>query len=163
MPSKHSKNNSVRNLWQLSICSSHKLNTKLISIMVFFFFQEATHFRYHEKVQAGVGSITQRLGTDSQQPFGHCCLSLAPVEDAVMTPSGHIYEREVILEYLLKKTKELKKQAKDFEKQEQQQVSEQRQKELAATDALVDKFVETVEGVETVVKRKASELESKNR
>ena len=80
-----------------------------------------------------------------------------------MTPSGHIYEREVILEYLLKKTKELKKQAKDFEKQEQQQVSEQRQKELAATDALVDKFVETVEGVETVVKRKASELESKNR
>lgn len=80
-----------------------------------------------------------------------------------MSPSGHIYEREVILEYLLKKTKELKKQAKQFEQQQAQAVSEEREKERQASDAVVDKFVETVEGVASVVKRKASDLESKNR
>lgn len=123
---------------------------------------DATHFRYHEKVQAGVGSITQRLGTDSQQPFGHCCLCLAPVEDAVISPSGHMYEREVILEYLLKKTKELKKQAKMYAQQQEQAVEDERHRQEAAGEAVVNKFVETVEGVENVVKRKASELEAKN-
>jgi nitric oxide synthase-interacting protein len=114
-------------------------------------------------VQAGVGSITQRLGKDSQQPFGHCCLCLAPVEDAVVSPSGHIYEREVILEYLLTKTKELKKQAKQFEQQQEKEAIDERQKIQDASDAAVNKFVESVEGVATVVKRKASELEEKSR
>jgi hypothetical protein len=134
------------------------------SVLVFTFtLQEATHFRYAEKVQAGVGSITQRLGADSQQPFGHCCLSLAPVEDAVMTPSGHIYEREAILEYLLMKTKELKKQARLFEQQQQQQADEERAKAEEASASAVNRFVDSVEGVSTVVKRKASEVEERNR
>lgn len=125
--------------------------------------QTATHFRYHEKVQAGVGSITQRLGTDSQQPFGHCCLSLAPVEDAVLTPSGHIYEREAMLEYLLKKTKALKKQAKQFEQQQEKAAAAEREQEQRAGEAAVDQFIDTVEGVAAVLKRKASDTEEQNR
>lgn len=42
------------------------------------------HFTYAEKAAANVGSITQRLGTDSQLPFGYCCLSLQPVVNAVV-------------------------------------------------------------------------------
>lgn len=84
------------------------------------------------QVKAGLGSITQRLGSDSQLPFGYCCLSLQPVRDAVITfvlidffvlniisrPSGHIYEREVILEYLLNKTRELKLQTQAYEEEQ---------------------------------------------
>lgn len=123
---------------------------------------DSSHFRYHEKARAGLGTVSQRLGTDSQLPFGHCCLSLAPVEDAVMSPSGHIYEREAILEYLLKKTKDLKKQAKIFEQQQEQIINEERRKVDDEADAAIDKFVDSVEGVATVVKRKISDEESKN-
>eukprot|EP01034_Spumella_vulgaris_P022185 gene22185-28295_t len=41
-----------------------------------------------------------------------------PAEEAVVSPSGHIYSREYILEYLLTKSKELKKVTKAFEAQE---------------------------------------------
>lgn len=85
------------------------------------------------------------------------------MEDAVISPSGHMYEREVILEYLLKKTKELKKQAKMFAQQQEQAVMDERQRQQEEGDAVLNKFVDTVEGVANVVKRKASEVESKNR
>ena len=74
-----------------------------------------------------------------------------------------MYEREVILEYLLKKTKELKKQAKMFAQQQEQAVMDERQRQQEEGDAGLNKFVDTVEGVANVVKRKASEVESKNR
>jgi len=41
-----------------------------------------------------------------------------PADDAVVTPSGHIYGRESILEYLLTKSRELKEQMKAFEEQQ---------------------------------------------
>jgi hypothetical protein len=41
-----------------------------------------------------------------------------PAEEAVVSPSGRIYSREFILEYLLTKSKELKKITKAFEAQE---------------------------------------------
>jgi nitric oxide synthase-interacting protein len=76
------------------------------------------HLTYGEKRKNGIGSISQRLGSDSQLPFGYCPLSLVPIEDAVVSPSGHIYSREAILEYLLNKTQEIKAQARAFEEQE---------------------------------------------
>jgi len=36
------------------------------------------HLSYHEKVKNGIGTITQRLGVDSQLPFGYCGLTLQP-------------------------------------------------------------------------------------
>lgn len=108
------------------------------------------------------GTQKTRIGTDSQQPFGYCCLTLKPVVDPVVryemkadwkgmvrgmlvgsvdivivpagecwyasgilvfinfppplpppfsgSPSGHVYSREAIVEYLLAKTQELKQQ-----------------------------------------------------
>ena len=77
------------------------------------------HFTHHEKSQAA-NSIKQRIGGESQLPFGYCSLSLHPAEDAVVSPSGRIYSREYILEYLLTKSKELKKEWKAYEDQEVQ-------------------------------------------
>lgn len=53
------------------------------------------------------GTTTARLGTESHNRFGDCCLGLAPAIDPVVTPSGHIYSREAIVSYLLTKTREL--------------------------------------------------------
>jgi nitric oxide synthase-interacting protein len=72
------------------------------------------HFTYHEKQKAS-GSLTQRLGEESQLPFGYCALSLSPAEDPVVSPSGRLYGREYILEYILTKTQELKKQQREYE------------------------------------------------
>lgn len=98
------------------------------------------HFTYHEKQRAGrylshlkitrylqflpillpegLGPTKQRLGTESQLPFGYCALSLYPAEDAVVSPSGHLYSRESILEYLLSKSKELKVLREQYEEQQ---------------------------------------------
>lgn len=62
------------------------------------------------------GTTTARLGQDSQYTFANCCLSLHPAKDKpVATPSGYIYERSTILEYLLTKTQELKRDQQQYE------------------------------------------------
>lgn len=122
------------------------------------------HFTYHEKLKAGLGSIKQRFGTESQLPFGHCCLSLHPAEDPVISPSGHLYSREAILEYLLLKAKELKKTTKLHEAQQNQERVAEQNKILASQSSEIKKFTERQDGVENVLKRKVAEsdLESAN-
>ncbi|KAL9180704.1 hypothetical protein ACHAXT_011157 [Thalassiosira profunda] len=76
---------------------------------------------YHERKRlksSGYGTQSTRLTTASQLPFGHCCLSLSPIDagDAVATPSGHIYSREAIVQYLLTKNGELKKEKAEYER-----------------------------------------------
>lgn len=66
----------------------------------------------------GIGSTHQRIGSDSQLPFGYCALSTYPAEDPVVSPSGRIYSRETIIEYLLNKSKELKNSWKEYESQQ---------------------------------------------
>lgn len=75
------------------------------------------YFSYEEKHKAGLGSINQRIGNDSQLQFGFCPLTLNRINEAVVTPSGRMYEREAILEYLLTKTKELKELRQRYDKQ----------------------------------------------
>ena len=59
-----------------------------------------------------------RLGGDSQQTFGHCALCIHPAVEPMATPSGHVYCKECIVEFLLTKTQELKRQREAFEEQE---------------------------------------------
>lgn len=76
-------------------------------------------FTQHErKVHGdGYGTQTARLTTESQLRFGDCCLSLSPAVDPVATPSGNIYSRAVIVEYLLEKIKEIKQNNAAYETQ----------------------------------------------
>lgn len=79
-----------------------------------------------------------RLGGDSQQTFGHCSLCIHPAVEPMATPSGHIYCKECIVEFLLAKTQELRRQREAFEAQEKSQgvlcpgrVVERREEKLA--------------------------------
>jgi nitric oxide synthase-interacting protein len=64
-----------------------------------------------------LASIKQRLGGDSQLPFGYCALSTYPAEEPVVSPSGHLYSRESILEYLLVHSRRIKEQTRLYEEQ----------------------------------------------
>ncbi|KAL7508315.1 hypothetical protein ACHAXN_005377 [Cyclotella atomus] len=65
---------------------------------------------------SGYGTQSTRLTTESQLPFGYCSLSTSPAIEAVATPSGHIYEREAIVSYLLTKSGDLKREKAEYEK-----------------------------------------------
>ena len=119
-------------------------------------------FTYAEKkmMKATSGSIHTRVSGDTQLKFGYCCLSLAPTaSDAVVSPSGHIYSKEAIVEYLLTKTKEIKKARTIFDAQQASKAARQQQQQLAQEQAGLQSFAETQDGVTSVVKRRLEEDE----
>lgn len=98
---------------------------------------------YYERTQkfasSQYGTVTARLSSDSQLNFGDCALSLSPALDAVATPSGHIYSREAILEYLVQKTAELKQAQERYNtfllsQRAKELMAEQKQKERELKD-----------------------------
>ncbi|KAK1864759.1 hypothetical protein I4F81_007302 [Pyropia yezoensis] len=64
---------------------------------------DGAHFTYSERATMAttVGSTRSRLGGDSLRPYHHCCLSLAPARDPVLTPGGYLYDKPAILGALL--------------------------------------------------------------
>jgi len=63
------------------------------------------------------GTQKARIGTDSQLPFGHCALSLTPIVDGVVSPSGTLYERSTAVEYLVRENAKLSEWREKYEKQ----------------------------------------------
>ena len=118
MPQRHSKNNTAKSF-----------------------------FTYAEKQAMKMGTIKQRLGTDSHVQFAHCCLTLSPVVDPVATPSGHIYSREAIYEYLLAQKLKLKEQKQRY-KAHTRELKRKRDASTAAAEAeKIAKFIHTESGV----------------
>lgn len=94
-----------------------------------------THYERTKKFKSSsYGTTTTRLSGDTQVAFGHCSLSLTPVIDedakaagkgedatlstlAMVTPSGHLYAKEAIINCLLKKTAEYKEKLALYERQ----------------------------------------------
>lgn len=76
-----------------------------------------THHERKRLKSSGYGTQSTRLTTDSHLPFGHCHLNLSPITDiAVATPSGHIYSKEAIVQYMLTKNGEIKKRRAECER-----------------------------------------------
>jgi nitric oxide synthase-interacting protein len=102
------------------------------------------------------GTTAARLGKGSQLTFGDCTLSLHPAKDQpVATPSGFVYERAAILEYLLTKTQELKQQQQEYERwlaQQEHGTNEEDQKKRKAQ-------VEQFEDSQKVVASKKQKVE----
>ncbi|KAG5186762.1 hypothetical protein JKP88DRAFT_308871, partial [Tribonema minus] len=101
------------------------------------------HFTYREREGCGYGTQKVRVGVDSQLPFGNCAMCLRLAKEPMATPSGHIYCRECILEYLLVKTKDLKRQRAAYEAQQQAQAERAVAADAEKQQRSVDKFVKT--------------------
>ena len=112
-------------------------------------------------MKASSGTIHSRVSGDSQLKFGYCCLSLAPTTaDAVVSPSGHIYSKEAIVEYLLAKTKDLKRAQKTFDSQQASKVAQQQQQQQQQKLAGLQSFAETQDGVASIAKRELDDEET---
>ncbi|XP_061167098.1 nitric oxide synthase-interacting protein-like [Saccostrea echinata] len=87
-----------------------------------------TVYSYHERQkdtnQSGYGSKKSRLGKDSIKDFDCCNLTLQPCRNPVVTQDGYLYDKESILEYILKKKKEIARKQKEYEKQKNREKEE---------------------------------------
>nr|XP_034342667.1 nitric oxide synthase-interacting protein isoform X2 [Arvicanthis niloticus] len=103
-------------------------------------------YTYHEKKKdtaaSGYGTQNIRLSRDAVKDFDCCCLSLQPCHDPVVTPDGYLYEREAILEYILRQKKEIARQMKAYEKQRGARREEQKELQRAAAQDQVRGFLE---------------------
>ena len=97
-----------------------------------------THYERTKKFASSeYGTTTARLSSDSQLPFGNCALSLSEAVDPVATPSGHVYSREAIVDYLWTKTVEVRQAQEKYEaylkserSKEKSEVDEQKREAL---------------------------------
>lgn len=97
-----------------------------------------------KKYSVGYGTTTARLNGISQYTFGDCALSLHSAEHhPVATPSGYIYEKAAILEYLLMKTRQLKKEKEEYEAWRRKCQTEQNEKDQKKRKADVGAFEES--------------------
>lgn len=93
-----------------------------------------THYERTKKFASSqYGTTTARLSTDSQLQFGDCALSLTAAVDPVATPSGHVYSREAIVEYLMSKTIEIKQAKQNYQAHLDKQQSKQDDEKKEAT------------------------------
>ena len=113
---------------------------------------DRSHFTYAEKQRSSFGSQKERLSADSQLPFGYCPFSLYPIEDGVITPSGRLYSREAILEYILTKMKEIREENELFEQYQKQQ-AEKNLESIRSSELLqIKNFEENQLGVGVILK-----------
>lgn len=87
-----------------------------------------THYERTKKFASSeYGTVTQRLSASSQYQVGECALSLSPLDSgtALVSPSGYLYDKNSILEYLLTHTNRIKEQELAFERQQQQRKLEE--------------------------------------
>ena len=102
------------------------------------------------------GTTTQRLAGVSQCTFGHCAFSLHPAKkDPVATPSGFIYERAAMIEYLWAKTQECKQAQLDYERHLQERQHDLDRQEQDRKRAAIEQF----ENNQKVVVRKKQKIE----
>ena len=105
-------------------------------------------FGYRERKRANNeswGSLSQRVASNSNLPFGYCALTLRPTTSCVATPSGHLYEKEAILEYILHHLKKVSEEEEEVEeekirikKKEEEEKAEEAIKEKEIFKSLVD-------------------------
>ncbi|CAD7954542.1 unnamed protein product [Amoebophrya sp. A120] len=94
-----------------------------------------------ERAEAGFGKThTERLGTDVQLPFGYCALSLKAALDPVASPHGIVFEREFILNSLVKQKEDMKRVSALLAEQKARDALEEQVTELQAKRRKIQAF-----------------------
>ncbi|XP_071513036.1 nitric oxide synthase-interacting protein homolog [Panulirus ornatus] len=104
-------------------------------------------YSYHEKKKdakaSGYGSLKLRYGKDGVKDFDCCSLSLHPCRNPVVTPDGHLFDKEAILEYIIMKKNEISRKIKEYEKQCKKEQSELEELGEAENRSRLEKFLKT--------------------
>ncbi|XP_065171767.1 nitric oxide synthase-interacting protein homolog [Atheta coriaria] len=102
-------------------------------------------YTYHEKKKdaaaSGYSTNSKRLGKDSVKDFDCCSLSLQPCRNAVITKDGYLFDKEVILQYIITKKNEYSRKLKEYERLKKKEDDELEQKVMEATDKKINNFL----------------------
>ncbi|KAL1517266.1 hypothetical protein ABEB36_001052 [Hypothenemus hampei] len=104
-------------------------------------------YTYHEKKKdaqaSGYGTNSQRLGKDSVKNFDCCSLSLQPCRNPVITKDGYLFDKEVILEYIITKKNEYSRKLKEYEKLKKKEEDDLANKQAQELEKKVENFLKT--------------------
>lgn len=104
-------------------------------------------YSYHEKRKdakaSGYGTLHLRYGKDGVKDFDCCSLSLHPCRDPVVTPGGHLFDKEAIFEYIISKKNEISRKTKEYERQCKKEQTELAELSEAENRSRVEKFLQT--------------------
>ena len=89
------------------------------------------------KILQDHGTITARLGTESQKAFDECCLCLGKVREPMVCPQGHIFCKDCICENLVQQSKQIQK---DKERQELEAKRLENEKARKEQSEMVDRL-----------------------
>lgn len=103
-------------------------------------------YTYHEKQKdtqtCGYGTQKMRLGKDAVNDFDCCCLSLQPCRNPVITPEGFLFDKEAILEYIIRHKAENARLLKDYEAQNRREQKELEELAIAEQRSKAESFVQ---------------------
>lgn len=96
------------------------------------------HERHKDARTSGYGTNHMRLSKDAVKKFDCCSLTLQPCRTPVVTPQGWLYDKEVILQYIVDKRMEYQKKLRAYQAESQKDFqalyqSAQDQKKLEQT------------------------------
>ncbi|KAG5894146.1 hypothetical protein JTB14_024934 [Gonioctena quinquepunctata] len=104
-------------------------------------------YTYHEKKKdaqaSGYGTNAQRLGKDSVKDFDCCSLSLQRCRNPVITKDGLLFDKEVILEYIITKKNEYNRKLKEYERMKKKEEEENSQRNASEIDKKVSTFLKS--------------------
>lgn len=98
-------------------------------------------------VEWGWGSETRTLDSDSMKDIDACALSLQPCVAPLVTPDGVVYDKEVVLEYILSRKKEIERATQAWEAQQALEASGAAADAAEADDVRIAEFVARQEGL----------------
>lgn len=105
------------------------------------------HYSQAERRADGYGSQTARLGGESLQVFGTCCITLKPVVDPVVSKKGDLFSRDAIVEYLAHQKVVQRQEKAAYEAQEDRKAVEAAAVEDAESAAELEAFAKQEAGV----------------
>ncbi|KAI8589254.1 hypothetical protein BDZ88DRAFT_154354 [Geranomyces variabilis] len=100
-------------------------------------------FTHYEKSQLKYGTQKQRLGRDSMRNFDACFLCLQRAREPLCCSEGHLSCKECMFENILAQKKEIGRQQKLYQEQQQLLESERQRAVDAANNAEIAKFEQT--------------------
>lgn len=95
----------------------------------------------------GWGAETRTLDSDSMKDIDACSLSLQPCVLPLVSPSGVLYDKQVLIEYILSRKKEIERELKAWESQQASDTSTANAASAAAQQTRIQDFVAQQEGL----------------
>eukprot|EP00966_Prymnesium_polylepis_P244342 5651148-Prymnesium_polylepis.1 len=106
----------------------------------------------------GWGAESRTLDSDAMKDIDVCSLSLQPCVDPVVTPTGVLYDKGVVLEYIIQRKRDIERETAAWQAQQAGDSAAEAGEAAAAQQARVDEFLAQQEGLSQSDLRARGEL-----